>query len=73
MKTVDELTRLSAEGPIINSIWIHRSGGRYRVMHTAIIEETLVAAVVYQCCTSSIIWVRPLSEFLDGRFTRGDT
>ncbi len=51
--------------------WVHEvSGGEYVVTGCAIIEVTLDPGVVYTSTHSGITWVRPLAEFLDGRFTK---
>lgn len=58
--------------PLAGSRWVHRNGGRYVVVSKCIIEATLTPAVAYEADgePASWTWVRPLSEFLDGRFTR---
>lgn len=49
--------------------WRHRKGGLYQVRHhSAIIEATMMPAVVYEA-QDGTLWVRPQSEFYDGRFT----
>lgn len=66
--TVELETRCPAPG----SKWRHRSGGVYHVVGPCIIEATLTPAVSYVSDVpdaSQIPWVRPLDEFLDGRFT----
>ena len=69
--TPEELSELLRDGPVPGSLWVHRKGGVYRVVCTAVIEATLTAAVVYE--GNGLRWVRPLAEFLDGRFTRVET
>lgn len=50
--------------------WLHRKTGvKYVVLATAFLEPYLIKVVIYQCKTGGDIWVRPLAEFLDGRFT----
>jgi hypothetical protein len=56
--------------PAINSRWKHRKGGIYSVVSNARIEATLEAAVVYRDEVTGMTWVRPLAEFVDGRFER---
>lgn len=64
--------------PQPGSRWRHRSGGEYVVIQGCVIEATLTPAVLYQsvdpCGTLQAMWmsswVRPLDEFLDGRFIR---
>lgn len=48
----------------------HRKGGLYRVLHrdNVFIEADMVPAVIYDD-DDGRIWVRPASEFDDGRFT----
>lgn len=60
--------------PRPGSFWRHRNGTVYAVSHGAIIEATLTPSVVYYLAEtwppgSRLCWVRPLEEFLDGRFT----
>lgn len=45
-----------------------RTGGDYIVVCTATIEANMVKAVVYRSSVVGTTWVRPLSEFCDGRF-----
>lgn len=48
--------------------WTHvKSGGQYVVLHPVVIENGLVPAVAYSK-RGGPIWVRPVEEFLDGRF-----
>lgn len=50
--------------------WTHvKSGGRYVVLWPCIIENGLVPAVAYgRFDVDGPMWIRPVSEFLDGRF-----
>lgn len=76
---VDAALALIGEiGPDIGSVWRHRKGGAYRVVANALRESDLVPVVVY--CEEwpgpagfaagvMLTWVRPLTEFRDGRFT----
>lgn len=70
-KTESELVDLLLKCPAAGSAWRHRNGTVYRVCSAAIIEATLEPAVVYRPDNGNpfVTWVRPLSEFLDGRFT----
>lgn len=53
---------------IIGKNFIHLKTGRmYQVVNLAYREEDLDVVVIYHD-ESLIHWVRPLSEFLDGRF-----
>lgn len=69
--TDDELKEKLFACPAAGSVWRHRSGGLYRVVTTVIVEATLEPAVVYTKNGGDGVlkWCRPLSEFLDGRFT----
>lgn len=53
----------------LNGFWRHRKGGVYRVTLVAIREEDRSECVVYWSPDGKP-YVRPLVEFLDGRFTR---
>lgn len=63
--------------PPAGSRWRHRSGGEYVVVQGCVIEATLTPAVLYVSADAPVrppgyyseSWVRPLDEFLDGRFT----
>jgi hypothetical protein len=48
----------------------NKTGGVYEVICNATIEKTLELAVVYRNVATGDRWVRPASEFNDGRFTR---
>ena len=45
-----------------------KTRGTYRVMCVARMEATLELAVVYVSEKDQVPWVRPLAEFVDGRF-----
>jgi hypothetical protein len=53
-----------------SEIWQHvESGGLYVVIvNDALIEKTGTTAVVYKSLWDGAVWVRPYSEFYDGRF-----
>lgn len=54
------------------SRWKHlKTGHTYRAREQVIIEATMTPAIVYgrEDATPGL-WVRPLAEFLDGRFER---
>lgn len=46
-----------------------KTGGIYRVLCVGKIEATLEPVVVYQSQKDGEVWIRPLGEFIDGRFT----
>ena len=55
--------------------YVHRSGGCYAVLHEALREADGAPLVVYQAFDPAApsalygpVWVRPTSEFHDGRF-----
>ena len=55
------------------SVWRHvKTGHDYIVIDCAVIESTMTDAVLYRRYTDFLseprIWVRPLAEFMDGRF-----
>lgn len=45
-----------------------KSGDHYVVICEALIEATMTKAIVYRSVTDSVTWVRPATEFCDGRF-----
>lgn len=50
--------------PEPNSMWEHRSGNYYRVLHNGYLEATNTPVVIYRSISNfSDIWVRPLSEW----------
>jgi hypothetical protein len=53
----------------LGSNWQHRKGGWYTVVALGVVESDLTPAVVYRS-RGGRVWIRPLSEFLDGRFER---
>ena len=61
----------------MQTVWEHRkTGGRYRIVDTCIIEKTWEQGFIYvyeddPACLVKI--VRPVKEFLDGRFAHDAT
>lgn len=47
-----------------------KTGGYYDVIAVAEIEATLATVVVYKAHGDGRVWVRPIGEFMDGRFAR---
>lgn len=45
-----------------------KSGGLYKFLTHALIEADLTHAVVYESLETGQVWVRPESEFFNGRF-----
>jgi len=48
----------------------HTKGGIYLVLNIATIEKTKELAYVYMDVNSKQLWVRPVDEMEDGRFTK---
>jgi hypothetical protein len=76
MSTMDDVRSAVRENqkraPYLSD-WQHvKSGGIYAVKQHVIIEATLEPAVVYykRHADPAETWVRPASEFFDGRFVR---
>ncbi len=53
-----------------STVWIHKkTQGLYIIIDMdANIEATMEKAVVYKSLADGQVWVRPTSEFFDGRF-----
>lgn len=53
------------------NVWVHVKGGRYRIQEIAINEADMTPVVVYRAIHGKSVapWVRPATEFFDGRFT----
>ena len=58
-------------GPPIRADWVpthrHRKGGLYRFISRGILETDRSTVVIYDDAQGTV-WVRPTSEFEDGRF-----
>lgn len=55
----------------MHGIWKHKkTGGIYQFEQECRIEATNTPAVMYRSLETGISWVRPLYEFLDGRFEK---
>lgn len=51
------------------NLWRHKKTGRlYEVICQGLLEATLEPVTVYQSRVDGRVWVRPSTEFLDGRF-----
>ncbi|MEM7472306.1 MAG: DUF1653 domain-containing protein [Pseudomonadota bacterium] len=46
---------------------LHKKGGKYRVIMHAVLEADRSDVVIYDDAEGAV-WVRPVSEFYDGRF-----
>jgi len=66
---LETLVSMISRGPKPGTRWRHRTGGEYEVIGTAIQESNCSPVVMYRGL-GSITWIRPLYEFLDGRFTQ---
>ena len=59
----------------VDPVWApthrHRKGGLYRVLGQAVLEADRTDVVVYDDAEGTV-WVRPVAEFEDGRFTPVD-
>lgn len=57
--------------PLVGTVWRHKKrGSLYTVMGSCHIEATQTLALLYYASADESWWVRPVSEFLDGRFER---
>jgi hypothetical protein len=64
-------SRKMLEEPAIGSLWRHvKRGSTYTVRCMCIVEAAMVTSVCYQSTGDGTSWVRPLSEFMDGRFEK---
>lgn len=72
MSLLQDLEKSYEEIPI-GSLWRHlKTDNLYTVKDIVVVESDLTLAVSYKRLgeTSRIHWLRPLDEFLDGRFKR---
>lgn len=53
---------------LIGTLWRHRNGGTYEIVLIAYRERDRQLDVVYRAEPSDNVFVRPLAEFMDGRF-----
>jgi hypothetical protein len=67
------------QAPSLGSIWQHcRRGTRYTVLHIGTLQTSEEPGlddelcVIYQNISHYAVWVRPLTEFMDGRFIEID-
>lgn len=76
MKTLEEMQgdlSLKRKEVPVGSLWRHlKTDNLYTVKDIVVVEFDLTLAVSYKRLgeTSRIHWLRPLDEFLDGRFKR---
>lgn len=72
MSLLQDLEKSYEEIPV-GSLWRHvKSDTLYTVKDIVVVESDLTLAVSYKRLgdTSHLHWLRPLDEFLDGRFKR---
>lgn len=56
---------------LVGDTFRHRkTGGYYDVIAVAEMEATLAKVVVYKAHGTGRVWVRPVAEFMDGRFAK---
>lgn len=54
---------------LIGEIYCHqKTGKKYEFLGMALWEPTKQTAVIYRCMESEMVWIRPATEFFDGRF-----
>lgn len=58
--------------PTVGTYWQHKKGGMYRILMCGYLEKTMERVVAYQKYAYTDIFVRPMGEFLDGRFKAVD-
>ena len=74
---LDARVSATAEKAPIGSLWQHvKSGSLYRVEGICLVEANCEPAIIYHLHMAEagqmIRWMRPASEFLDGRFARNE-
>lgn len=73
---IEAVAALAVRCPTAGTFWKHKNGTVYVVETGCLIEATLTPAVMYYKAGTDppfrVYWVRPLSEFKDGRFVRTD-
>lgn len=76
MKSLEEVQEdlsLKRKEVPIGSLWRHlKTDNLYTVKDIVVVESDLTLAVSYKCLgdATRLHWLRPLDEFLDGRFKR---
>lgn len=67
-KTLLSLLEPYRETVTVGSKWLHlKSKHTYEVIAVGCLESSLTTVVVYKG-SEGLVWVRPITEFLDGRF-----
>jgi hypothetical protein len=55
--------------PAPEILWVHKkTNSPYRILRFAVQEDTLQPVVVYEALSDGSVWIRPCSQFFDGRF-----
>jgi len=67
--THDLVAGLADHDHLRGSRWRHRKGGEYRVERVVYRESTLEPEVIYASLADAVFYSRPLTDFMDGRFT----
>lgn len=65
----DQNTRASPPETAWHPTHRHRNGGLYRVVGQGVIEADRTPATIYDDAEGTV-WIRPTSEFEDGRFEK---
>jgi len=61
---------LAKHDELADTVWQHKKGGVYRIVCIAFRETTMNLEVVYRDVHHPVTYIRPLEEFMDGRFKR---
>lgn len=70
-RPIEELVADLAKREVLtDTIWQHKKGGVYRIVCIAFREKTMELEVVYRDVDQPVTYIRPLEEFMDGRFKR---
>lgn len=68
IETLLSLLEPYRETVTVGSKWLHlKSKHTYEVIAVGYLESSLTTIVVYKG-SEGLVWVRPITEFLDGRF-----
>lgn len=65
------MERHMLEEPEFGSRWLHvKRGMTYAYQGSCVIEATMTTGAIYRAEADGTTWVRPMAEFLDGRFVK---
>jgi len=60
------------QAPLEGTLWQHlKTKHIYIILHNGIIEANMMRAVIYRRLNNDddpTVWIRPTTEFMDGRF-----